>query len=254
MIGMRINRPLVLMVLAAAVTLALATLVPVASATTNGPPVPPRLRGLGPSTSLNWAGYDATRATNSSTTFTRVSASWVVPSVTTASTNAYASFWVGLDGDGSNSVEQIGTSSDYVNGQARYYAWYEMYPKMPVNLTLAVKPGDAISASVVAGVKGSFTLTLTDATTGKSFTTTQKSAKAKLYSAEVIAEAPWSGGVLPLANFGSVSFTKALFNGLPISSFSNNQITMVTSSGAAKATPSLLDVTGTAFTITWNGY
>jgi hypothetical protein len=29
---------------------------------------------------------------------------------------------------------------------------------------------------------------------------------------------------------------------------------MVTSSGAAKAAPSLLDVTGTAFTITWNGY
>ena len=70
----------------------------------------------------------------------------------------------------------------------------------------------------------------------------------------MIAEAPWSVGVLPLANFGSVSFTKALFNGLPISSFSNNQITMVTSSVAAKATPSLLDVTGTAFTITWNGY
>jgi hypothetical protein len=252
MIGMRINRLLVLMVLAAAVTLALATLVPVASAATNGP----RLRGLGPETSTNWAGYDATQATNSSSTFTSVSASWVVPAVSTAPTNAYASFWVGLDGDGSNSVEQIGTDSDYVNGQASYYAWYEMYPKMPVNLSLAVKPGDTISASVVAGTKGSFTLTLTDATTGASFTTTQKSAKAKLYSAEVIAEAPWSGGVLPLADFGSVAFTNALFNGQPISSFANNQITMVTSSGAPKATPSVLKSTksGSAFSVTWNGY
>lgn len=208
---MRINRLLVLMAVAAATTLALVAVVPVASAATKSPQLPVRLRGLGPETSTNWAGYDATQATNPGTTFTSVSASWVVPAVTIAPTNAYASFWVGLDGDGSNSVEQIGTDSDYVNGQAQYYAWYEMYPKMPVNLSLAVKPGDTISASVVAGARGSFTLTLTDATTGQTFTTAQKSMKAKLYSAEVIAEAPWSGGVLPLADFSTVSFTNALF-------------------------------------------
>jgi hypothetical protein len=103
--------------------------------------------------------------------------------------------------------------------------------------------------------KGSFTLTLTDATTG-TFTTTQKSRQAKLFSAEVITEAPWSGGVLPLADFGSVSFTNASFDGQPIIGFTNNQITMVTSSGATKATPSALKSTksGSAFSVTWNGY
>jgi len=102
---------------------------------------------------------------------------------------------------------------------------------------------------------GAFTLSITDKNTGQSFTVTEKMKRAKRYSAEVIAEAPWSGGVLPLADFGSVSFTQALFNGASISSFSNNQITMVTSSGAPKATPSALDATsGSAFTITWNRY
>ena len=253
MVGMRINRLLLLVLPALVVMFVWATAVPLAAAATNGPPVAPRLRGFGPSTSLNWAGYDATSAAHA-TTFGSVSAVWVVPAVSAAPSDAYASFWVGLDGDGSNSVEQIGTDSDYVGGQAVYYAWYEMYPKMPVNLSLAVRPGDAISASVTAGVKRSFTLTITDTTTGTSFSTMQKCAKAKLYSAEVIAEAPWSGGVLPLADFGSVSFTSCLFNGLPISSFANNAITMVTSDGTTKATPSTLSHKGTAFTVTWNGY
>jgi peptidase A4-like protein len=196
------------------------------------------------STSTNWAGYSATGST-----FTDVSATWKQPSVSCTSADAYSSFWVGLDGDGSNTVEQIGTDADCSSGRPVYYAWYEMYPKFPVNLTLAIHPGDTITASVHAGAGGSFTLSIRDATTGKTFTTTQKLRHAKLASAEVIAEAPSSGGVLPLANFGSVGFSAAMVNGQPIGSFSPDRINMVSGSTTKASTSALSG--GTAFSVTW---
>jgi hypothetical protein len=196
------------------------------------------------STSTNWAGYSATGST-----FQSVSATWKQPSVSCTSTDAYSSFWVGLDGDGSNTVEQTGTDADCSSGKPVYYAWYEMYPKFPVNLSLAIRPGDTISASVTTDGNGNFTLTIRDTTTAKSFTTTQKLKHARLASAEVIAEAPSSGGVLPLADFGSVGFSAATVNGQPIGSFNPDPITMVSGS-TVKASTSTLS-RGTSFSVTW---
>src|SRR4051794_32080572 len=58
------------------------------------------------STSSNWSGYAVTGGT-----YTSVSASWTEPSVSCSGT-AYSSFWVGLDGDTSSTVEQTGTDAD----------------------------------------------------------------------------------------------------------------------------------------------
>ncbi len=197
------------------------------------------------STSTNWAGYSATGGT-----FTSVSATWKQPAATCTSATAYSSFWVGLDGDGTNTVEQIGTDADCSGGKPVYYAWYEMYPKFPVNLSLTINPGDTVSAKVTTDRNGNFTLTIRDTTTGGSFTTTQKLRRAKLGSAEVIAEAPSSGGVLPLANFGTVGFSAATVNGQPIGSFNPDRIDMV-SGTTTKATTSALSG-GTAFSVKWN--
>src|SRR5262249_54652462 len=134
---------------------------------------------------------------------------WDVPAVSNSNAG-YSSAWVGIDGWSSSTVEQIGTDSDYVNGQARYYAWYEMYPAAPVNLTLTINPGDHISASVTYSAPSQFILEITNVTTGVLFTTTQTSATAQRSSAEWIQEAPSSFfGVLPLANFGTVNFSGA---------------------------------------------
>src|SRR5262249_9362451 len=55
-----------------------------------------------------------------------------------------------------------------------------------------------------------FTLSITDVTTGKSFTTTQSAPNAQRSSAEWVVEAPSSrSGILPLADFGKVTFTGA---------------------------------------------
>src|SRR5438034_4780290 len=94
------------------------------------------------STSSNWSGYSAVNGR-----YTTVSASWKQPTASCTSQTTYSSFWVGLDGDGSNTVEQTGTSADCSGGSPRYYAWYEMYPKYPVNLALAVRPGDSLTVS-----------------------------------------------------------------------------------------------------------
>ena len=75
--------------------------------------------------STNWAGVDAAGARSA---FSSVTASWVEPAIAPSTAETYAAFWVGLDGDGSSTVEQIGTLAYSVNGSVSYYAWYEMYP------------------------------------------------------------------------------------------------------------------------------
>ena len=127
----------------------------------------------------------------------------------TCSGTAYSSFWVGLDGDTSNSVEQTGTDADCSGSTPQYYAWYEMYPKYPVNLRGTVRPGDKMTASVTTSGSGRFTLRSSDSTQGWTNTTNARLKSAKLASAEVIAEAPYiSGGVLRLANFGTVELLR----------------------------------------------
>jgi Peptidase A4 family len=198
------------------------------------------------STSTNWAGYAATGGT-----FRSVSATWTQPTANCTSATSYSSFWVGLDGYSSNTVEQTGTDADCSSGSPVYYAWYEMYPKFPKNLSLAIRPRDTMHASVTTDGSGTFTLTITNVTTGASFTTKQKLRSAKLSSAEVIAEAPSSsGGVLPLTNFGTVNFSAATANGQSIGSFNPDRITMVTPNGIVKASTSALSG-GTAFSVAW---
>jgi hypothetical protein len=198
------------------------------------------------STSTNWSGYAVTGSR-----FTTVSSSWKEPTAVCSGT-AYSSFWVGLDGDTSNTVEQTGTDADCSGTSPQYYAWYEMYPKYPVNLSQTVRPGDTMTASVTTDGRGGFTLTISDTTRGWTNTTNARLKSARLSSAEVIAEAPSSsGGVLPLANFGTVNFTGASANGTTLTSSTPHidEIVMANSSGAVKAQPS--GITSGAFSDTW---
>ena len=159
--------------------------------------------------SLNWAGYAGNRA---GTTFRNVSAVFQVPYVDcAAATTSYSSHWVGLDGLGSASVEQVGIEADCAGSTPRYYAWYEMYPR-PVAVVFTVSAGNAVQASVTyKKSSGKFALTLRDTSDGRHFTRTLKcAAKACLRSsAEVISEAPSnsSGGILPLADYRAEGFS-----------------------------------------------
>ena len=197
------------------------------------------------STSTNWSGYAVTGSK-----FTSVSSSWTEPTATCSAT-AYSSFWVGLDGDTSNTVEQTGTDADCSGRTPKYYAWYEMYPKFPVNFNNTVRPGDRLTASVTTDGRGNFTLKISDTTQAWSKTVTAKLKSAKLASAEVIAEAPSSSsGVLPLANFGTVSFTGASANGSSLTSSTPNIDPITMSSGSTvKAQPG--SISSGAFSVAW---
>lgn len=202
--------------------------------------------GAPAATSANWAGYAVTGTPG---TFTSVSASWTQPAVTCGAANAFSSFWAGLDGDGTQTVEQTGTEADCTGGAASYAGWYEMFPDAPVLYDNPVQPGDSMSASVVAAGGGVFTLTLTDATRGWTQTAHQASATAQLGSAEVIAEAPGNGTVLPLANFGTVNFTNATVGNTVIGNADPAALTIVSGGGLTEAAPSAL-TGGNSFTVT----
>jgi hypothetical protein len=203
--------------------------------------------------STNWSGYADTGSS-----FSNVSASWTEPSASCSGrSEQLAAFWVGIDGYSSSSVEQDGTLIECYRGRAYQYTWWEMYPTNAIQVVgQTAAAGDAITA-VVTRSGTSYTLTVTDAThTADSFTTTQTCSSCANSSAEWIAEAPsGSSGVYPLADFGSwsasnASVTEGTTSGV-ISSFTDDEITMVDSSGATKALPGALNSGGNGFSVAW---
>jgi hypothetical protein len=215
-----------------------------------GAPMQDPRHGFGRSTSTNWSGY-AVPGSNA----THVIGTWTQPTANCSpGENSWSSPWVGIDGYASNTVEQIGTDSDCQNGSPVYYAWYEMYPKNLVVVSIAggVHPGDSFTGEVTATPSGSFILRLTrNGTT--SFQTTQAAKRARQTSAEWVMEGP-SNGIL--TNFGSVNFSNAsaTIGGQTgnIGDFGNaDPMTMVTNQGTPRAVPRSLTSGGSAFTVDW---
>jgi peptidase A4-like protein len=213
----------------------------------------PQVKGLTQVQSTNWSGYADTGSS-----FSQVAGHWTEPSASCSGlTESLAAFWVGIDGYSSSSVEQDGTIIECYLGTAYQYSWWEMYPTNAIQVVgSSVAAGDSITASVVRSGT-SYTLKVTDSThTANSFTTTQGCSSCANTSAEWIAEAPsGSAGVYPLAHFStwtdSSSTVKEGSTSGVISSFTDDEITMIDSSGAVKAQPGSLNSSGNGFSVTW---
>jgi hypothetical protein len=219
--------------------------------------------------SSNWSGYVAFPSiwhyTNGAAT--AVYGSWIVPAVavptvTAGSQNTYSSFWVGIDGYETATVEQIGTSQEWINGAPVYYAWFEMYPDAAYYIAgFPVHPGDSISASVEYQGNGVFLMklynnTLKISTTIPTSSTTSSAATCDCV--EWIAEAPSiNGTVQPLSHFGTAQFSNctATINGVtgPInnSSWTYEALSMKRFLFLSKATPSSLGADGASFSVQW---
>jgi hypothetical protein len=169
-----------------------------------------------PTISLNWSGYAEQAAPN--TKFDYVSSEFVQPAVNCKSGKKYvnSSNWVGLDGFANDTVEQDGTGA-YCGGAGNatphYYAWIELYPLNEV-VAFNVKPGDIMSAVVRSTDSGTFTLSISDITSGKTKTQTAKCASCQRASAEWIIERPAECNdagtkcfITPLTNFGTTEMT-----------------------------------------------
>jgi hypothetical protein len=212
------------------------------------------VKGLSQVESTNWSGYADTGSS-----FSKVTASWKEPTGDSSGrTTSLAAFWVGIDGYSSDTVEQDGTLIESYEGTVYYYDWWEIYPENDVQVVNDVDPGDSISASVVRS-GDSYTLAVTDSThTGDSFSTTQTYSGAADSSAEWIAEAPCcSSGdtVYPLTDFGTWADTSSTVTegstAGTISSFTDDEITMIDSSSDVKAQPGSLNSSGNAFDVAW---
>jgi len=219
------------------------------------PGAPHNISGQGQVESTNWSGYADTGSN-----FSTVAGTWSEPGASCSrSTTTYAAFWVGIDGYSSDTVEQDGTLIECYRRIAYQYSWWEMYPTNDIQVVgESVAAGDSISASVVRS-GDSYTLSVTDSThSANSFTTTQACSSCSNSSAEWIAEAPCctnSGGILPLADFGTwtesgATVTEGSTSGA-ISTFTDDEITMVDNSGLVKAQPGTLNSSGNGFSDTW---
>lgn len=193
----------------------------------------------------NWGGYAVTGAK-----FTKVTGNWVVPSLKCSVTSGDISFWSGLDGWTSATVEQIGLDAVCTSGGSiQYNPWVEMFPAGSIYFKETVKAGDKMTSSVTTAGSGSFTLVLADPTQGwtKKFVKTRSGAK--LNSAEVIVEAIGSQNIPPCPDFGAVDFSDVTANGKSFSSAGSVQSTNLERNGVFLTHDGALS--GTSFPVTW---
>jgi hypothetical protein len=232
------------------------------------PPVFDPIRNVTVSYNTIWAGYAVTGSD-----FTQVQGSWIVRAVDCTKTpNTDSSEWVGIDGWSSNTVEQTGTDADCNGKTPFYYVWYEFYPLNTVVISdVSIAPGDKFSASVVYDGDNKYTVSITNVTTGQSFSKevafkgADGSGVPPRNSAEWIEEMDGNKlsdfGVDPFGEFytgvsgGTDSATDASTSG-PISDFGSAVQESIstkngTSGSADTAVPSALASDGASFTVTW---
>jgi hypothetical protein len=173
-----------------------------------------------PEVSSNWSGYALIPPSTDPIVFSDVTGTWVQPKATcTSGRRDAAAFWVGIGGydESSTSLEQLGTAIE-CDGSSKKpinYAWWELVPAASVKIPFKIAAGDTITAAVL--VKGqTITFSLRDVTRHTRFSKVLTTAQTlDVSSAEWIAEAPsncTSSGrcaVIPLTNFGTVTFNKA---------------------------------------------
>jgi len=183
-------------------------------------------------------------------TYDAVTGNWVVPSLDCAVTKGDVSFWSGLDGWTSSTVEQIGLDAVCASGgKIEYNPWVEMYPADSIYFTETVKAGDTMTSSVTTNGSGSFTLVLADPTQGWTKTYTKTLTSAALSSAEVIIEAIGSQAIPPVPDFGSIKFSDVTANGEDFADEGTLQTTNLERNGTLLTEDGALD--GTSFGATW---
>jgi hypothetical protein len=218
----------------------------------------------------NWCGFVASINLLNPVKYvvTKVAGSWKVPNIVASTGNTSCSLWVGIDGAGSSSVEQLGTEHDWSNGQESHYAWFEMFPNPSHEIVgFPVAVGDTISASVtyipLVGIlpvaNTLFILQISNDTQRKySVIPIVTTMVMDRLCAEWVVEAPWLNQTLPLSDFVTAYFSNcsAEMNGVMGSinnpAWSYEGMNMVANDGSPKAIVSALSVDGKSFSVQWD--
>jgi hypothetical protein len=169
-------------------------------------------------TSTNWSGGVVFAPAGQP--FSWIEGDWVIPDVDAPTENQwyYCASWIGIDGDGSGDVCQIGIECEvYRSGNSitrNIYPWWEWFPEAEVAITnFSVSPGDMVTALLCTSGGGAtdaaayFTNRTTGAATSLSFTAPAGTSLTG-NSAEWIVEAPTVGGQQSaMADYGEVFFS-----------------------------------------------
>jgi len=227
-----------------------------------------RAEGVVAVPSGNWAGYAVVSPTGSSAvSFTSVTGTWTQPnaSCSAAGARSASEVWVGLGGYAldAQALEQIGTGVECSpSGASVSYAWYELVPAPLVKLVLTIKPGDVLTGSVTVG-GGNVVLQLRNRTRNTVVTRRIAVSEVDVSSAEWIAEAPSlctgpACSPLALANFGTVSFSRAAVTGngspgtLTTPSWATVALRLVPrAASGAGSVPGAVSSDGTSFSVSW---
>ena len=199
--------------------------------------------------SSNWSGYAATGGV-----FTAVTGSWIVPTVSSTSVGADAT-WVGVGGLTGRDLLQAGTQAMVsADGTVEYSAWTEMLPQTSHTVPLAVRAGDAVTVTLTQKSGNTWAITIKNDTTNENYSVTVQYSSSNS-SAEWVQEAPSAGrGVVPLDQFGTLRFTagSAVEDGKSqtLAELGARAITMINGRGQAIAQPSVLGHDGSSFTVT----
>ena len=202
-------------------------------------------------TTTNWAGYVSTGGT-----YTSVSGTWTVPNVSATNDSIAAdATWIGIGGDTSDDLVQIGTQNEVQDGQVTTGTFYERLPDTSESVPgVNVNAGDTVTASIKEVSIGDWAISINDLTNGESYNNTVAYTSSES-SAEWIEEAPSTGtSIIPLDQFGSVTFSNGTTtkNGATVSIANSGAqiLTMDNESGEALTSTSAIDSAGSGFTVT----
>jgi hypothetical protein len=199
------------------------------------------------SSSSNWSGYAA-----SGGTFTSVTGTWNVPTVSASASGADAT-WVGIGGLVSRDLIQAGTQAMVDGSGVTYSAWIEMLPQSSREVPLSVSAGDSVTVSITQQSGDDWLIAMKNNTTGGTYNVTVQYSSSNS-SAEWVQEAPSVGrGLVSLDQFGTVQFSKAsaVRDGktMSLAAVGAKAITMINGQGQAIAQPSTVSSDGSTFTV-----
>ncbi|KAJ7149041.1 peptidase A4 family-domain-containing protein, partial [Mycena crocata] len=165
--------------------------------------------------SSNWAGaaFESPAGTYRSVTGTFVVPTPRVPSGGSSSGTFAASAWVGIDGDTCGSaILQTGIDFTISGGRVSFDAWYEYFPDFAHDFTgIPISAGNTIKLTVTASSATAGTAVIQNLSTGVTVSRAlTSSARLCMQNAEwIVEDFEENGGLVPFANFGTVTFTGA---------------------------------------------
>jgi len=166
--------------------------------------------------STNWAGAFFYSSPNGS--FQSVTGTFIVPTPTfpsggSSSKEYSASAWVGIDGATCvSAILQTGLDLNVEGTSVSYDAWYEWYPDYAYDFSgISFSPNDSVTLTVTATSKTSGTAVITNNSKNQTVTEqlTSSSSLCGLNAEWIVEDYEVGSALVPLANWGTVTFTGA---------------------------------------------